>query len=338
MDQPPESVEDTAVTCSSLLPLEVTMNRKAAVITVMLFTSLMATQVAFPWGSLTHAYITNQIVTQDSPLRGDAIYGSTAPDFPNYMLTSPYMNYLMDCTHVDFMRVWNMARGGPGFGPERAAAFGFVAHNEEDFTAHTMSQYLGDHTQGYVIQKAAVLEGMLAQAGIWQQLDLDGDEYAELRDMLCHLAIEYAGDIYIASMDPQTGQILSSAAAGNNGTLSEVIAKAYAGGLVAASNRMAIPLNQPAASTILAEGEFGFRGVMMYYGYLCTGPESQVIVNISQFVAQLANTIGIQVSDAQVGGILMAGLFVIAPDFASEISATREFVEGKLAHEKVVPY
>jgi len=34
----------------------------------------------------------------------------------------------------------------------------------------------------------------------------------------------------------------------------------------------------------------------------------------------------------------MAGLFVIAPDFASEISATREFVEGKLAHEKVVPY
>ena len=337
MDQLVEFVENTALMCRSLQPLEVTMKRKAAVIAIATLTCLMTTQAALPWGSLTHACITNQIVAADSPLRGDAIYGSTAPDFPNYMLTSPYMNYLMDRTHVDFMRAWNMARGGPGFGPERAAAFGFVAHNEEDFTAHTMSQILNP-AEGYVIQKATILEEGLAQAGVWDQLNLDGDAYAELRAMLCHLAIEYAGDIYITSMDPQTGQILSSAAAGSNGTLSEVITKAYAGGLVAASNRMAIPLNQPAASTILAEGEFGFRGVMMYYGYLCTGPESQVIVNISQFVAQLANTIGIQVSDAQVGAILMAGLFVIAPDFASEISATREFVEGKLAHEKVVPY
>jgi hypothetical protein len=314
------------------------MKRKAAVITIVVLTCLMSTQVALPWGSLTHAYITNQIVAQDVPLRGNAIYGSTAPDFPNYMLASPYMNYLMDRTHTDFLRVWKMARGGPGFGPERAAAFGFVAHNEEDYTAHTMSQFLEDHTQGYVIQKAAILEQWLAQAGVWDQLDLDGDEYAELRAMLCHLAIEYAGDVYIASMDPQTGQMLSAAAAGSNGTLSEVITKAYAGGLVAASNRMAIPLNQPAASTILTEGEFGFRELMVYYGYLCTGSESEVTGKLSSFVAQLANVIGVKVSDAQVAGILMVAILVIEPDFASEISTTKEFVAGQLAQQKIVPY
>ncbi len=314
------------------------MKRKAAVITIATLTCLMTTQVALPWGSLTHAYITNQIVAADSPLRGDAIYGSTAPDFPNYMLTSPYMNYLMDRTHDDFLRVWKMARGGPGFGPERAAAFGFVAHNEEDYTAHTMSQFLPDHSQGYVIQKAAELEQLLAQLGIWQQLDLDGDEYAELRAMLCHLAIEYAGDVYIASMDPQTGQRLSAAAAGSNGTLSEVITNAYAGGLVAASNRMVIPLNQPAAGTILTEGEFGFRELMVYYGYLCTGSESEVLDKLSSFVAQLASVIGVKVSNTQVAGILLAGIIVIQPDFASELSATKTFVEGQLAEQKIVPY
>jgi hypothetical protein len=313
------------------------MKRKAAVITIAILTCLMSTQAALPWGSLTHAYITNQIVAQDVPLRDNAIYGSTAPDFPNYMLASPYMNYLMDRTHVDFLRLWKMARGGPGFDSERAAAFGFVAHNEEDYTAHTMSQFLGDHTQGYVIQKAAILEQLLAQAGVWEQLDLDGDAYAELRAMLCHLAIEYAGDIYIASMDPQTGQILSGAAAGANGAFPEILTRAYAGGLVAASNRMAIPFNQPAAVTILTEGELGFRELMVLYGYLCTGSEPEVIGKVSSFVALMANVLHIEVSDAQVAGILMVGLSVIEPDFASEVSATAEFTAERLAQQKIVP-
>ncbi len=314
------------------------MKRKAAVITIAVLTCLMTTQTALPWGSLTHAYITNQIVTGDETLRGEAIYGSTAPDFPNYMLTSPYMNYLMDRTHSDFLRTWKMARGGPGFGPERAAAYGFVAHNEEDYTAHTMSQFLPDHTQGYVVQKAAILEQLLAQAGVWDQLNLAGDEYAELRAMLCHLTIEYAGDLYIASIQPQTGPILSAAAAGSGGTLTEVLTKAYAGGLVAASNRMAIPLNQPAASTILNEGEFGFHELMVYYGYLCTGSEAEVLDNISSFVAQLASVIGVKVSNTQVAGILLAGILVIQTDFVSELSATKTFVEGQLAEQKIVPY
>ncbi len=313
------------------------MKRKAAVITIATLTCLMTAQVALPWGSLTHVYITNQIVAADSPLRGDAIYGSTAPDFPNYMLTSPYMNYLMDRTHADFLRVWKMARGGPGFGPERGAAFGFVAHNEEDYTAHTMSQTLNP-AEGYVIQKATILEQLLAQAGVWDQLNLDGDEYAELRAMLCHLAIEYAGDVYIASADPATGQLLTSAAVGSRGTLSEVLTTAYAGGLVAASNRMAIRLNQPAAATILTEGEFGFGAIMAYYGTLCTGTPAEVMENLSEFAAQLANVIGVSVSPAQVAGILTAGMFVIKDDFASEISATAQYTAGQLAQQKIVPY
>jgi hypothetical protein len=115
------------------------MKRKAAAIFISVLMCLFGVQGAFPWGSLTHAYITNQIVFEDGTVHDNAIYGSTAPDFANYMFGSPYQQYLMDRTHVDFLRVWKMARGGPSHIAEQAVAFGFVAHNMEDYTAHTMS-------------------------------------------------------------------------------------------------------------------------------------------------------------------------------------------------------
>ena len=77
------------------------------------FCILLISQGAFAWGSLTHAFITGQIVTDDGAIRNNAVYGSTAPDFANYMFGSPYQGYLMDRTHSDLLRVWKMARGGP---------------------------------------------------------------------------------------------------------------------------------------------------------------------------------------------------------------------------------
>lgn len=315
------------------------MKRKAAVITIAIFTSLMSTQVALPWGSLTHAYITNQILAEGGTLRANAIYGSTSPDFANYMFTSPYQTYLMNRTHVDFLRVWKMARGGPGFGLERAAAFGFVAHNEQDYTAHTMSQSLNPEV-GYVVQKAAILEQLLSDFGAWSQLGLDGESSAAVRAELSHEVIEFAGDLLIAYAYPETGQVLSDAAAGSSGVFPELLARAYAGGLVAASDQMGIALNQPTASSILTAGELVFRGGMVSYGNLFTGSsQAEVFANFVLYVKQLAALRGITINDPNlVAQVLMASLSVIQSDFPFEIYKTTELVAGQLAQQKIVPY
>jgi hypothetical protein len=317
------------------------MKRKMAVITISIVASLMSTQAALPWGSLTHCYITSQIVAEDGILRDSAIYGSTSPDFANYMFTSPYQSYLMDRTHVDFLRVWKMARGGPGFSQERAAAFGFVAHNEEDYTAHTMSQYLDSHAEGYVNQKGAILEQLLSDYGAWTQLKLDGEEYAAVRAELSHEVIEFAGDLFIALyVDPRAGQVLSQAAASGHGAFPEILTIAYAGGLVAASNHLAIPLDRPAASNILTAGELIFRGGMISYGSLFTSADPrEVFADLVLYVQKLAALRGIQVEDSNlVALVLMAGLSVIQQDFVPEISMTAEFAARRLAEQKIAPF
>jgi hypothetical protein len=339
MDPRSGADENGAMMFKPLFSLEVSMKRKAAVITTVVLTCLMSTQGAFPWGSLTHAYITSQIVAEGGSLRGNAIYGSTSPDFANYMFTSPCQNYLMDRTHVDFLRVWKMARGGPAFGPERAAAFGFVAHNEEDYTAHTMSLTLNS-AEGYVIQKAAILDRLLSSYGAWAQLGLDGEAYAAVRAEVSHEVIEFAGDLLIAYAHPETGLLLSESAAGSCGAFPEILITAYAGGLVAASNQMAIPLSQPAASSVLTAGELTFRGGMVNYGTLFTGSsQAEVFGNVVVFVRQLAALRGIQINDPNlVAQVLMLGLSVIQGDFAPEIYNTTAFVAGRLAQQKIVPY
>jgi hypothetical protein len=339
MDWPAEVVENAAIVSRSLSLLEASMRTKAAVIATMVLICIMSTQGAYPWGSLTHAYITNQIVAEGLPLRGNAIYGSTAPDFANYMFTSPYQTYLMDRTHYDFLRVWKMARGGPAFGPERAAAFGFVAHNEEDYTAHTVSQTLNSD-QGYIVQKAAVLSRLLSDAGAWHQLGLDGEAYAAIRAELSHEVIEFAGDLFVGLyLDPGTGQLLSGAAAGSGEVFPELLGRAYAGGLVAESNQMAIQLNDLEARSVLTAGELVFRGGMVSYGNLFTGSAAGVFSNVVLYIQQLAAIRGIQVDDLNlVAQVLSAALYVIQADFAPEVFKTGQFVAGRLAQQKIVPF
>ncbi len=313
------------------------MRKKSAVIVAVILTCLVSTQGAYPWGSLTHAYITSQIVPGNGAARDNAIYGSTAPDFANYMFGSPYQIYLEDRTHTDFLRVWKMARGGPAFSLERAAAFGFVAHNEEDFTAHTMSQYL-DPSEGYVVQKAAVLSQMLTALGAWEKLGLAGDEYAEVRAVLSHEVIEFAGDLFVALyIDPETGQILSNAASRTPDEFPALLDRAYAGNLVAFSNQTGIRLNQPAASGILSGNELAFRGGMVAYGNLFTYTDANALTqNLAAYLQTLAAAQGIQVDDPElVAQVIGAGLFVIQDDFVPEIAKTIQFVSGRLAQQKI---
>ena len=311
------------------------MSRKSTIALAVVLAFLPGSQGAFAWGSLTHAFITNQIASGSESSRQNAIYGSTAPDFANYMFGSPYQMYLMDRTHVDYVRVWKMARGGPAHQLEQAVAFGFVAHNEEDYTAHSGSITL-DPGSGYVIQKAAILNAMLGDA--WQQLGLDGEQYAALRAELSHEVIEFAGDFFVyAYLDPASGKLLSDSAAGCNKDFPALLTKAYAGNLVAFSNREKIRLNQPEAASIITGSEFMFRGGMIAYGNLFTGTDpNEVFNNLVYYLQGMAALQGIQIDDPElVAQVLGAALYVIQDDFANEVFATVPFTAGKLAEQKV---
>ncbi len=309
------------------------MRRKAVVIITVLLVCLVGTQGAFPWGSLTHAFITSQIVTQDGVIRGNAVYGSTAPDFANYMFGSPYQTYLEDRTHNDFLRVWYMASGAPAQAAERAVALGFVAHNEEDYTAHSMSLTL-DPGQGYVVQKAAILNEALAGYGVWDLVNLGGEQYAALRAELSHQLIEFAGDILVAMRDPSTGQLLSSAARWRDPGLPALLTRAYAGNLVAYSNRIGIRLNQPAASSVVTVNESLFQGGMISYGGLFQ--DGDIVQNVAVYLTQLAGMQGIELGDPTlVKQVLEIALSIIGPDFKSEIDATIPFVIDRLALDLV---
>ncbi len=311
------------------------MSRKSTIALAVVLAFLPGSQGALAWGSLTHAFITNQIASGSESSRQNAIYGSTAPDFANYMFGSPYQMYLMDRTHIDFLRVWKMARGGPAHRLEQAVAFGFVAHNEEDYTAHSGSLTL-DPGSGYVIQKAEILNAMLGDA--WQQLGLDGEQYAALRAELSHEVIEFAGDFFVASfLDPTAGKLLSDSAAGCNKDFPALLTKAYAGNLVAFSNREKIRLNQPEAASIIIGSEFMFRGGMIAYGNLFMGTDAEeVFYNLVYYLQGMAALQGIQIDDPElVAQVLGAALFVIQGDFGDEVFATIGFAAERLAEQKV---
>jgi hypothetical protein len=188
-----------------------------------------------------------------------------------------------------------------------------------------------------VIQKAAILEGMLEEANVWQMLGYENPMYAPLRAELSHELIEFAGDLYVALyMDPQAGELLSSAAAGCNNDFTALLTKAYAGNLVANSNQMGIRLNQPAASNILTGGELMFRGGMVGYGNLFAGQEPEIISNLANYLMAMASLQGIDINDAGlIAQVLYAALYVIQDDFAREVFGTISFTAASLAQQKV---
>jgi hypothetical protein len=103
---------------------------------------------------------------------------------------------------------------------------------------------------------------------------------------------------------------------------------------------MSIPLDQPAAGSVLTAGELMFRGGMVSYGTLFTSSDpAELIGNVASFLQQLATLRGIRIDDPDlVAQVLMAGLYVIQYDFAPELSQTAEFAAGRLAQQKIVPY
>ena len=244
------------------------MGRKAcSVLAVMVISCLLNTSNGFSWGSLTHAYITSRFITGNEAVRGNAIYGSTAPDFPFAMPTSEIQGHLIGETHWNFSIVWEMAEDGPSHSLERAVALGFIAHNDEDYTAHYESQAL-DPRIGYVAQKAIMLDYDLTTSGVWERLGVDSGN----RGGLAHGIIEFAGDYLVATqLDRAAGRLLYTAASDAAMTFQELLCRAYVRmhphGAIALLSVLII--TRPIDPVV--EGEFLFRRTMASYGRIFSG-------------------------------------------------------------------
>jgi len=290
------------------------------------------------WDVLGHAFIMEQIKGGPQNANGNELYGITSPDFVNYLLNTPYYDYLYKSTHTDFMRVWNMATTPAA----QSLAMGFVAHNGvwgADYPAH-YSSLSGDPTKGYIIAKAEMLEQIFGQMDVWAGLGLGGDMYLPLRLELCHNIIEYVVDIQIWMADPTIAGRVMSAAAGRAPIMQHLVKTAFGGPLVAYSQKTAERLNHPAALLILLPAEVSFQQrVALYAGLYATADSfEEVLSNLDGYLRVLASqmfdlTLPPGEAAKLLGGVLQMGLTADAP---YELEATVTYVQGQLAAHNIV--
>jgi hypothetical protein len=290
------------------------------------------------WDVLGHAFIMEQVKGGPQNTTGNEIYGATSPDFVNYLLNTPYYNYLYETTHSEFMRVWHMATTPAG----QELAMGFVCHNGvwgADFTAH-YSSLSGDPSKGYVIAKAEMLEQIFGQMNVWAGLGLGGDMYLPLRLELCHSVVEYVIDIQIWMADPTIAGRVMSAAAGRAPIMQQLVKTAFGGPLVAYSQKTEARLNHPAALAILLPAEISFQQrVALYAGLYATATDlNGVLANLDGYLRVLASQMfGLTLAPGQaaqlLGAVLQMGLTADAP---YELGATVTYVQGQLASHNIV--
>lgn len=296
------------------------------------------TATAYPWGAATHAYVAKQIGKSTAAAEANEIYGIMVPDLVNFMLNSPYRNYLYDQTHHNALRVWRQARNGRKYELEQALGFGFAAHNDSwggDFTAHHDGRTWGQGV-GYVIAKAALLESNLGSYGIWVALGVDGPEYAPLRLELCHEVIEIAVDVRVWMLDNGIGTSVLQANQTRDDNMRELLQRAFAGNLVAYSNQIDMPLNQPQAEALLFDAEANFRQTMAMYGFVFTLPTMDLLITgLADYLVILAQQgYGLSIPPAQIESAIGAGLLFTEDAFA-EIIETVAYIQEQLAAYKV---
>jgi hypothetical protein len=300
---------------------------------------LTFSMTAAAWDVLGSAYVMEMIRGGAGNAPGNELYGSTAPDFVNYMIGTPYYSFCYDLTHKDFMRVWHMSNNGIKATELQKVALGFVSHNGlwgSDYIAH-VSALSGDTTKGYVINQAILLEQVYAQAGVWAALGIADGPY-ELKLELCHNIVEYVIDIQVWLQDPTIAGRVVAAATGRDAGFPALATQAYSKLLAAYSQKTDAPLSVAAAAAWVQGYEAAFQQREVLYAslYASASDLTGVITNLSGYLSVLANTVfGLSTTPAQVQLIL--GLaFDVLPNAISELNGTAEFVKGQLAAHHVV--
>lgn len=301
---------------------------------------------ALPWGGATHAFFASFLGKTAAVENQNEVYGIIVPDMFNYMFGSPYQDYMHDQTHDNAMRLWKMARHGPKWKAEEALGFGFAAHNDvwgADYVAHWQNLTLGNPPMppgmepGYVIIKSVELEELLGLNGVWASLGIGALEYYEMRIELCHELVEVAGDVFTRLyLYPTIGQDLLDAIQNRTPTFPKLLARAYAGNLVAYSNSIGAHMNQNEAEEFLNFSELTFRGMMAGYAGALAQSDENVKPAIAQVLVSLASVYGLIVDAATAELALNAALYVISGTFPDEVSATIGYLNSQLEAHGVI--
>jgi hypothetical protein len=250
------------------------------------------------------------------------------------MPVSEIQEYLIEETHHDLPRLWEMAESGPANKLERAVAFGFIAHNDEDYTAHIESQALNPEF-GYVVQKAILLDRDLDSSGIWRELGIDRD----VRGWLAHGFIEFAGDYLVATrLDRTAGRLLYTAAARRSNDFPALLDRSYALGEASLRRHRAnFWTEHRRLFDAVCEGESMFRQTMMYYGKIFTGTNRNTVLSgLSAYIYTISRNRNVDLKSAnQVAAILNRAVALIQGDFSIEMEGTIHFTQKILSEQKV---
>jgi len=277
----------------------------------------------FPWGSVTHLYIDEQLVKKAGGLKFNACYGSMAPDAVNYLFSSPYLEDMYVATHYQFAPLWNEARSRV----DLALAFGFITHNDAwgaDYTAHHAGITYGA-ADGYVVAKAKEL---LAMAPLPPELPL-----SEAQAMtLYHEFVETAINVLMKRVDPQIGLKVVESAMRRNPRFPYLMAKAYRQGFAPYFGG-----ELEAEKAIFAmEGEF--RKIMVLLGQALSLDEDTAVQLLSGQMADMAEAflggplpIPREDAAALIGQLIAAAMELCSADYFQEIQATVSQVDAQMA-------
>lgn len=293
-------------------------------ICLIFFALVLFSSQAYPWGSLTHAYIADHIGKKWGLKNVNEIYGAMVPDLFNYVfgLDPTLDNYLRGYTHgipaangnpavESFMDVWYSARW---WGYEKALAYGFISHNDvwaADFTAHgSACLYPG---QGYIIKKAEILNGPLVAYLSSMGIDIP----PEIAMELSHNLVEGAGDIVIRRYDACLGQKVIASSLFRSPACPDLLVRAIG----------------EYYRDMVTNAEKEFRKMMILYGVaFLPQSEYEIVLTLSQQMAELGKAylaslgIVLPISDEELLELVVyfmnQAILLIEGDYMAEIGAT----------------
>ncbi len=322
------------------------MRKTAWMVILALFLVPALASQALAWGSATHAYIMEQVSTAVYQLRMQEVYGAMVPDLFNYLFGVPFQGWLHDTAHATWappddsgiMALWARAEEAD----QKAVAAGFAGHNNlwgADSTAHNLGIPGAVYPNGYVIQKALMLDGFIYPT----PGDL-GDFYRSIPDAtrweICHNIVEAAGDILVMGWDPTIGGRIQAAAMSRIPEFPSMLARAYARGLADLTGGQ-----YSWAQKLIRNLEGEFRMMMVGYGAALSQDQATAIYLLAQDMARLAEAylgelppgIGQEEITAFIQEAMIACIYSgLLADYQAQIDATIAFVAAQLPAHGIV--
>ena len=289
--------------------------------------------LAFGWGSATHAYLAKELGHEPGVMNLQEMYGSVVPDMFNLMFGYEHQDYLWTETHYQFMKVVEEAKSDESV----AFAYGFASHNEDwgaDLTAH-LSSITVNPEEGYVVTKKKILAPQL-KLGIMLFLNANGIAYTpelldELALRIADSAVESAVDLLVSqNEDTQIGLRMQAAAQLRSPSVPMLLSRAYAKDF---AEEAGIIVEE--AILLIVETETQFKEYMELYGEILT--QENAVDSMAEQGARLAEQmleqeygIEVEVPSELMKTCLLTAIGVVQDDYSEELAATLDYVQEQL--------